>query len=240
MKLVESLRSQDGAGLLNAVRVSYRLLLAEPEVFVTMWDWSCLLDNISQFHDFYLGRNEEPNRSECDILCWEEYCQDVALEKAAWYLESSHESNRDLAGGSTRFNQCQSLHSSPFDSLVPSSSTILEYGLLKGDKKVTWDCGKPFVLTSAMQKSYEMVFLAFSQRWPVLLYGPAGSGKTALISKLAELHGGRDMSESGVKGDGLGSLAYCGASEPFKWLDELNIYILSFFRNSCTIDEKQV
>ncbi|PHT84114.1 hypothetical protein T459_12557 [Capsicum annuum] len=214
----------DGAGLLNAVRVSYRLLLAEPEVFVTMWDWSCLLDNISQFHDFYLGRNEEPNRSECDILwcvirilsillklndrviakfnlcsqeacsCllrWEEYCQDVALEKAAWYLESSHESNRDLAGGSTRFNQCQSLHSSPFDSLVPSSSTILEYGLLKGDKKVTWDCGKPFVLTSAMQKSYEMVFLAFSQRWPVLLYGPAGSGKTALISKLAELHGGR-------------------------------------------------
>lgn len=216
----------DGAGLLNAVRVSYRLLLAEPEVFVTMWDWSCLLDNISQFHDFYLGRNEEPNRSECDILwcvirilsillklndrviakfnlcsqeacsCllrWEEYCQDVALEKAAWYLESSHESNRDLAGGSTRFNQCQSLHSSPFDSLVPSSSTILEYGLLKGDKKVTWDCGKPFVLTSAMQKSYEMVFLAFSQRWPVLLYGPAGSGKTALISKLAELHGGRGM-----------------------------------------------
>ncbi|PHU20231.1 hypothetical protein BC332_11382 [Capsicum chinense] len=217
-------RTADGAGLLNAVRVSYRLLLAEPEVFVTMWDWSCLLDNISQFHDFYLGRNEEPNRSECDILwcvirilsvllklndrviakfnlcsqeacsCllrWEEYCQDVALEKAAWYLESSHESNRDLAGGSTRFNQCQSLHSSPFDSLVPSSSTILEYGLLKGDKKVTWDCGKPFVLTSAMQKSYEMVFLAFSQRWPVLLYGPAGSGKTALISKLAELHGGR-------------------------------------------------
>lgn len=72
------------------------------------------------------------------IHSWEEYCQDVALEKAAWYLESSHESNRDLAGGSTRFNQCQSLHSSPFDSLVPSSSTILEYGLLKGDKKVTW------------------------------------------------------------------------------------------------------
>lgn len=42
-----------------------------------------------------------------------------------------------------------------------------------------------------MQKGYEMVFLAFSQRWPVLLYGPAGAGKTALISKLAELHGAR-------------------------------------------------
>lgn len=44
-----------------------------------------------------------------------------------------------------------------------------------------------------MQKGYEMVFLAFSQRWPVLLYGPAGAGKTALISKLAELHGARGM-----------------------------------------------
>ncbi|XP_059279886.1 midasin isoform X2 [Lycium ferocissimum] len=214
----------DGAGLLNAVRVSHRLLLAEPEVFATMWDWSCLLDNISQFHDYYLGKDEEPNRSTCDIiwcgirilsillklndraiakfnLCsqeacssllrWEEYCQDVALEKAAWYLESSHKNNRDLAGGSMGLNRCRSLQSSSFDSLVPSSSTILENGLLKGDKKVTWDCGKPFILTSAMRKSYEMVFLAFSQRWPVLLYGPAGAGKTALISKLAELHGAR-------------------------------------------------
>ncbi|CAN4116387.1 unnamed protein product [Withania somnifera] len=214
----------DGAGLLNAVRVSYRLLLAEPEVFATMWDWSCLLNDISQFHDFYLGKNEERNRSVCDIiwcgirvlsillklndraiakfnLCsqeacscllrWEEYCQDVALEKAAWYLELPHENNRGLAGESMGFNRCRSLQSSPFDSLVSSSSTILENGLLKGDKKVTWDCGKPFILTSTMQRVYEMVFLAFSQRWPVLLYGPAGAGKTALISKLAELHGGR-------------------------------------------------
>ncbi|KAH0684815.1 hypothetical protein KY290_022192 [Solanum tuberosum] len=125
------------------------------------------------------------------LLRWEEYCQDVALEKAAWYLESPRENNCDSTGGSMGYNQCRSLQSSPFDSSVPSS-TILENGLLKsGDKKVTWDCGKPFILTSAMQKGYEMVFLAFSQRWPVLLYGPAGAGKTALISKLVELHGGR-------------------------------------------------
>lgn len=214
----------DGGGLLNAMRVSYRLLLAEPEVFSTMWDWSCILESTSQFHDLYLGKNKEPNRSVHDIiwcgikilsillklndraisnftLCsqeayscllhWDEYCQDVALEKAAWYLEFSHENNPDLTGGSIGFNQCHSLQSSPFDSLVPSS-TILENGLLKwGDKTVKWDCGKPFILTSAMQKGYEMVFLAFSQRWPVLLYGPAGAGKTALISKLAELHGAR-------------------------------------------------
>ena len=43
----------------------------------------------------------------------------------------------------------------------------------------------PFVLTSALKKGFEMVSLAVSQRWPVLLYGPAGGGKTALIRKLA-------------------------------------------------------
>ncbi|KAK9282633.1 hypothetical protein L1049_010852 [Liquidambar formosana] len=36
-----------------------------------------------------------------------------------------------------------------------------------------------------------MVLLAVSQKWPVLLYGPAGAGKTALISKLAQDSGNR-------------------------------------------------
>ncbi|GKA02008.1 retrovirus-related pol polyprotein from transposon TNT 1-94, partial [Tanacetum coccineum] len=31
--------------------------------------------------------------------------------------------------------------------------------------------------------------LAVSHRWPVLLHGPAGAGKTALISRLAQSHG---------------------------------------------------
>ena len=38
-----------------------------------------------------------------------------------------------------------------------------------------------------------MVLLAVSQKWPVLLYGPAGVGKTALISKLA-----RDTGNQGI------------------------------------------
>lgn len=38
-----------------------------------------------------------------------------------------------------------------------------------------------------------MVLLAVSQRWPVLLYGPAGAGKTALISKLAQDHGNQGI-----------------------------------------------
>ena len=49
-------------------------------------------------------------------------------------------------------------------------------------------CGNPFVLTSAVQKTFETVSLAVSQKWPVLLYGPSGSGKTSLISKLAQLN----------------------------------------------------
>ena len=52
---------------------------------------------------------------------------------------------------------------------------------------------KPFVLTDALKKSFEMVALAVSQRWPVLLYGPAGSGKTALINKLAQEQGSQGM-----------------------------------------------
>jgi midasin len=37
-----------------------------------------------------------------------------------------------------------------------------------------------------MRKSYEVALVAVSQRWPVLLYGPVGAGKTALINKLAQ------------------------------------------------------
>lgn len=43
----------------------------------------------------------------------------------------------------------------------------------------------PFVLMSTTKRSFQMVLLAVSQRWPVLLYGPSGVGKSALISKLA-------------------------------------------------------
>ena len=51
----------------------------------------------------------------------------------------------------------------------------------------------PFVLTSAMKKSFEMVCMAVSQKWPVLLYGPAGAGKTKLIRELAWDSGNQGM-----------------------------------------------
>lgn len=47
---------------------------------------------------------------------------------------------------------------------------------------------RPFVLTSAVKKGVEMVLMALGQNCPVLLHGPAGSGKTGLIRKLAEIN----------------------------------------------------
>jgi len=50
-----------------------------------------------------------------------------------------------------------------------------------------------FVLTSMVKKSYDRVLLAVSQKWPVLLYGPTGSGKSALIAKVAQDSGNQGM-----------------------------------------------
>lgn len=47
--------------------------------------------------------------------------------------------------------------------------------------------GKPFVMTSTIRRNFEMTLMAVGQRWPILLHGPAGSGKTAIINTLAEI-----------------------------------------------------
>jgi predicted ATPase len=46
-------------------------------------------------------------------------------------------------------------------------------------------CFSPFILTASMAKTFEVALMAVSQKWSVLLYGPVGAGKTALINKLA-------------------------------------------------------
>ncbi|KAJ0755641.1 putative von Willebrand factor, type A, AAA+ ATPase domain, midasin, midasin, AAA lid domain 7 [Helianthus annuus] len=205
---------QEGVHLLDAMRVSYRLLLAEPEFFSRLWDWSCFLDLLHEITSFN-GENTEllmdirwcvvqiltvvlkmsdrfVRKKKSDmtapdfgfddevafacLLRWKEFLQDVSLEKAGWYLEPFRES------GSCSSEEDINL------GLGPSNWS---------DMEATWDMsksGRPFVVTSAVKKSFEMVWLAVSQRWPVLLYGPAGAGKTALISKLAHAQGSQVLS----------------------------------------------
>nr|KAJ0194819.1 hypothetical protein LSAT_V11C700343310 [Lactuca sativa] len=217
---------QPGTHLLDAVRVSYRLLLAEPEVFAKLWDWSCYMDLIHEITSLNNGENTEilmdirwcavqtltmvlnmsdkfirksktsdlatsdfgfdDEKAYGCLLRWKEFLQDVSLEKAGWYLEPF--------GENTSVGQ-------------PNWSNM----------EAKWDTlktGSPFVLTSAVKKSFEM-------RWPVLLYGPAGAGKTALISRLAQGHGSQVLSihmDEQIDGKTLIGTYVC-AEQPgeFRW-----------------------
>ncbi|XP_058077090.1 midasin isoform X2 [Magnolia sinica] len=220
------LSEKDLAYLLDAIRVSYRILLMEPKVFSELWDWSCFLDlvqqcaNVEQHDDLEFIKNIQDIRwcgiqilsiilrmsdratenfglgAEKALLCflrWEEYCQDVSLEKAGWYLEATELDKEEFLDGTINFRQDDCLQSfidrssviSPLDSNENES-------VRKNRRKATCDVKSvesPFFLTSAMKKSFEMVLLAVSQKWPILLHGPTGSGKTALINKLAQVSG---------------------------------------------------
>ncbi|XP_043707635.1 midasin [Telopea speciosissima] len=124
------------------------------------------------------------------LLRWDEFCEDVSVEKASWYLERTEQQSGDFVDGSIDFDQEYCLQSfgllcSEVSSLEPLSRNRRLSTL--GRKLAN----SPFVLTSAVKKSFEMVLLAVSQKWPVLLYGSTGSGKTALISKLAQVSGNK-------------------------------------------------
>ncbi|XP_071901315.1 midasin-like isoform X1 [Coffea arabica] len=211
-----------GSQLLNVVRASYRLLLAAPGVFTTFWDWSSFLDIVQlladiEHEDEELKRNLQDLRW-CSVqilsmvlkirdrassnfglrsgeafLCllrWQEFCQDIALERAGWYLGISAGRQLDamtdnLSPDLKNFSNSLPVFASEFHDFLPANWSM---------SNVTWRNAKPFVLTDALKKSFEMVALAVSQRWPVLLYGPAGSGKTALINKLAQEQGSQVLS----------------------------------------------
>ncbi|XP_062087755.1 midasin isoform X2 [Humulus lupulus] len=136
----------------------------------------------------------EKDESFLCYLRWEKFCQDVSLEKAGWYISGS---SRPNTLESSDFCQKRCLKFFGLDSEPICSSQVYFKEPPLRIQRLAWDhassSGNPFVLTSAVQKTFETVSLAVSQKWPVLLYGPSGSGKTSLISKLAQLNSERQV-----------------------------------------------
>ncbi|KAL8154412.1 hypothetical protein V2J09_012172 [Rumex salicifolius] len=108
------------------------------------------------------------------FLRWQEFCSDVSKEKADWY--TYHDINSECTAADT----C---------SVTFSSAKLIEIDPPQSSGSFTKGDGSCFVMTSAIKKSFERVVLAVNQKWPVLLYGPTGCGKTALINKLAQESG---------------------------------------------------
>ncbi|XP_040370504.1 midasin isoform X3 [Rosa chinensis] len=138
------------------------------------------------------------------LLRWKEFCRDVSLEDAGLYVDLFNGEESESQNESIDYHQRSCLQPSSLNTMpIPSSQC---YGIQPQIKRQRNERSaanplpndisgaNPFVLTSAVKKSYEMMLLAVSQRWPVLLYGPTGSGKSALISKLSQDSGNHVLS----------------------------------------------
>ncbi|KAK6912183.1 LOW QUALITY PROTEIN: ATPase, dynein-related, AAA domain, partial [Dillenia turbinata] len=132
---------------------------------------------------------------ECSLR-WEVFCQDVSIEKAGCYVELCESMDCfDAENPDSEVNNC--MQSFGFSSVASSSKFQEIVPLIQTKRLVTRNStssSSPFVLTKAVKKSFQMVILAVTQKWPVLLYGPAGTGKTAIINKLAWDSGNRVLS----------------------------------------------
>ncbi|KAL2899650.1 Midasin [Bienertia sinuspersici] len=186
--------------LRDLVWTSYRLILLNPEYFSSRWNWCCFSDLVHQSENFAICINTTlirdirwcgvqilcvllrlPSRTSVlgmqplDVLpCllrWYEFCWDVSIERAGWIIPRTNATDGD-AGLSGE------------EAISINLLKLLEYEPERLRRKKR-DCN-PFLLTSSIKSSFERVILAVNQKWPVLLYGPPGCGKTALISKLAQ------------------------------------------------------
>ncbi|WOL06186.1 midasin isoform X3 [Canna indica] len=121
------------------------------------------------------------------LLRFEEICEDTSLEKAGCYLQPVEAEHESCSVGIDNFSQCCEFD---YDFQVSSNYFMLESEMTDYPNKVPRIVpGTPFVLTSTIRRSFEMSLMAVGQRWPILLHGPAGSGKTALVNRLAETIG---------------------------------------------------
>eukprot|EP01018_Ginkgo_biloba_P038909 Gb_21123 [translate_table: standard] len=138
------------------------------------------------------------------LLRWEEFCQDVALEKAGWYLDSKEVIKEDFLDGNMNSpDQCDKHAVCQSTEILRSCSSGLishleicgiELPVRKGlPNKCPKSIWSSFVITSKIKKSLEVVVLAVSQGQPVLLEGPSGAGKTTLINELAQITGNIDV-----------------------------------------------
>ncbi|CAN6468645.1 unnamed protein product [Victoria cruziana] len=212
---------QDTTHLLNVIRASYRLLELKPHVFSGLWDWSCVLDlhHWSETIEPSEGAEEEildirwccvqvllvvlrmsdrpsKNLGLTTSIClgcflrWEDFCQDVSIEKAGWFMEENKEENMEMANDNATLYEKLSV----CNSLIPSDSRSHDVprGGITQNRCIS-NTTLPFILTSTMKWSFDLALLALSQEWPVLLHGPVGSGKTALINEMARVAGKRDI-----------------------------------------------
>ncbi|XVE88663.1 hypothetical protein DITRI_Ditri19aG0087500 [Diplodiscus trichospermus] len=214
---------------LHVVRTSYRLLVAETDIFSKCWNWSCFLDFVKEVVNIIQGIDVKFEKDILDIrwcsiqiLCvilnmndkaiakfgvgneeahscllrWEEFCLDIAMEKAGAYIGPIEHNNSDSDNRALGFSQENCLQSSGLCYFSSSQFHETEPHL-RNRRLVEWgdkSAGIPFVMTSRLKRSFEMVLLAVSQKWPVLLYGPAGAGKSALISRMARDSGNHVIS----------------------------------------------
>ncbi|KAJ1401026.1 Sigma-54 interaction domain, ATP-binding site 1 [Sesbania bispinosa] len=176
---------------LHVARISYRLLLVEPEIFSKLWDWSCFLDLI-----------KEPRKPDV-IWCGVQILK-VVLKLGCRATGSLNIGIEETFVCLLRFNYQPVSPSKPHEFQPPCKRQRLT---TRDDISVS----NTFILTSAVKKSYDRVLLAVSQKWPVLLYGPSGSGKSALIAKLAQ-----DSGNQGAGSD-LGNLVSKSVATVAKW-----------------------
>ncbi|PKA58467.1 hypothetical protein AXF42_Ash013973 [Apostasia shenzhenica] len=232
--------------IVDVVRVTYRLLVMEPKVFSELWDWSIFLDLIDviavhplldcvldirwcalQILSVVLRSSDRtiPNsgmKQDDSFMCllrWEEFCQDTSFEKAGWYLKEDQLANASC-----------SIEAEHQSQLIESfNDCSLSYSLDGGSKwslKNKVSCKQSllegyFVLTTTLKESFEMVRMALHQKWPVLLYGPASSGKTALINDVALKSGNKvlfiHMDEQMDSKSLIGSYICSEQPGEFKW-----------------------